>query len=47
MSKIEILKNYGGVGSRHGGAGRITLTTAKGGPLIETMKLNPMFILFS
>ena len=25
MSKIGILKNYGGAGSRHGGAGRITL----------------------
>ena len=25
MSKIEILKNYGGAGSCHGGAGRITL----------------------
>jgi len=24
MSKIGILKNCGGVGSRHGGAGRIT-----------------------
>jgi len=24
MSKIKILKNYGGAGSRHGGAGRIT-----------------------
>jgi len=26
MSKIGILKNYGGAGSRHGGAGRITLS---------------------
>jgi len=25
MSKMGILKNYGGAGSRHGGAGRITL----------------------
>jgi len=25
MSKIGILKNYGGAGSRHEGAGRITL----------------------
>jgi len=25
MSKMEILKNYGVPGSRHGGAGRITL----------------------
>jgi len=25
MSKMEILKNYRGAGSRHGGAGRITL----------------------
>jgi len=24
MSKMGILKNYGGAGSRHGGAGRIT-----------------------
>jgi len=24
MFKIGILKNYGGAGSRHGGAGRIT-----------------------
>jgi len=24
MSKMEILKNYGGSGSCHGGAGRIT-----------------------
>jgi len=26
MSKMGILKNYGGAGSRHGGAGRITLS---------------------
>jgi len=24
MSKMRILKKYGGAGSRHGGAGRIT-----------------------
>jgi len=24
ISKMRILKNYGGAGSRHGGAGRIT-----------------------
>ena len=24
MSKMEILKNYGGAGNRHGGTGRIT-----------------------
>jgi len=26
MSKMEILKNYGGAGIRHGGARRITLS---------------------
>jgi len=28
MSKMGIFEKYGGAGSRHGGAGRITLTRA-------------------
>jgi len=47
MSKIGILKNYGGAGSRHGGAGRITFIiflqsvffsgSIGGGPLQPTL----------
>jgi len=34
MSKMEIFEKYGGAGSRHGGAGRITLMSVGGGPCI-------------